>query len=371
MEDDCPSLHETQAQEHWHIHLEELFERVKKKVRYPGDVPEVSTTRETKEETKEEVLIEYILKKIEDSSRVKLINKQTMHVVVAGGKTGGEISSSVEMFSLLQGNWTPLIPMIEGRSDASSVLYNDQFIVTGGVTNQGQTNTMEILNVVNNSTTTWETISAQLAGKLAGHRSVVYNGRLIVIGGYDGDTSEYTNSITGISPISPYTSTQLNTMPHKIAYHGVAIFDNKILIVGGKDGLMGRSIFRSVYMYNITENSIEELAPLPYPVCEMATIKWGNDNVMIMGGVDWNLRPLNSVLMYKVSTKTYFLLPPMRYARKGCVAVVAGNNAIVMGGEGINGECLNSVEKFNFRNYEWEELPEMREGRHGATAVAY
>ncbi len=36
-------------------------------------------------------------------------------------------------------------------------------------------------------------------------------------------------------------------------------------------------------MYDIKKNKCEELAPLPYPVLNMATVKWA-DNVIVIGG---------------------------------------------------------------------------------------
>ena len=40
-----------------------------------------------------------------------------------------------------------------------------------------------------------------------------------------------------------------------------------------------------------------------YPVCEMATVKWGNENVMIVGGADRSYQPFNKVLMYNIKTQ--------------------------------------------------------------------
>ncbi len=93
------------------------------------------------------------------------------------------------------------------------------------------------------------------------------------------------------------------------------------------------SALRSVVMYDITKNECQELAPLPYSVFEMATVKWGDDNVMIMGGADSKGEPLNKVLMYNIKTQKSHMLPDMKYKRRGCVAVVVRDTVIVMGGK--------------------------------------
>ena len=102
------------------------------------------------------------------------------------------------------------------------------------------------------------------------------------------------------------------TLTQRRGFHGVAIFGDKILIVGGKESL-DKLGTKSVVMYNITKKACQELAPLPYPVCDMATVKWGDDNVMITGGVNSNNQTLNKVLMYNINTQKSHELPNMKY----------------------------------------------------------
>jgi hypothetical protein len=288
-------------------------------------------------------------------------------VVVAGG-TNLRAVNSVEMFSLATGTWTPLQPMRERRSGASSVIHNNQLFVVGGYFKS-----MEklLLNAVQaDQSIPWENVPAELPGRSHGHCSVVYNGRLLVIGGYDLDKSAYSDSITEISLVAPYTSKLLATMQQKRCYHGFAIFGDKILIIGGRKTSVCTSALTSVVMYDITKNKCQELAPLPYPMYKMATVKWGDDNVIVIGGGDSKNKPLNKVLMYNIKTQKSHMLPDMKYRRKGCVAAVVNDTVIVMGGkDDIN--CLKSVEHFRFNNYRWEELPEMHEVRSKATAVVY
>ncbi len=216
----------------------------------------------------------------------------------------------------------------------------------------------------------WENVPAKLPRKLAGHCSVVYNGRLIMIGGYDANKGACSDSITEISLVPPYTSKLLATMPQTRCRHCVAIFGDKIVIVGGRESGRSHSALTSVVMYDITKNECQELAPLPYPVSNMATVKWGGDNVMIMGGAhDSKGKPLNKVLMYNIKTQKSHMLPDMKYKRCGCVAAVVRDTVIVMGGKGEERNFLKSVERFRFDSYSWEELAEMPDARYGATAV--
>ena len=296
-------------------------------------------------------------------------------VVVTAGGTGNGRLKSVEMFSLEEKAWKPLQEMKEYRSGSSMVVHDSQkLLVSGGYISIGGIKSIETLSLNAariNQLITWEYTAGELPIPLWGHRSVVYNGRLLVIGGRDGDKREVTDSITEVSLFPPYTSKLLATMPQPRWLHGVAIFDDKILIVAGTQGPSCSTNLEAVLLYNITENEYQELAPLPCAVCEAAVIKWGGDNVMIMGGADKSGKSLNKVLMYNMKTQKSHELPDMKYKRRGCVAAVVKDTVIVMGGKDEKGNILKSVESFRFDSYSWQELPDMHEGRYFATAVVY
>jgi hypothetical protein len=292
-------------------------------------------------------------------------------VLVAGGWNGSEHLNSVEMFSLLNTTWTPLQPMTESRTRASSVVCNNNIFVIGGYDKLAGMKSIEKLSVnavqVDQSIT-WENVLAELHTRNDGHCSVVYNGQLITIGG--SNSSKGSDSIAEISLVPPYTSKLLATMPQARYEHGVAVFGDKILILGGSPSIWHhRGNLASVLLYDITKNECKELAALPYPVSEMATVKWGDDSVIIAGGVGSNAQPLNKVLLYNIKIQKSRMLPDMKYKRKGCVAAVVRDTVIVMGGMDERRKYLKSVECFRFDRYSWQELPEMQEARHWATAV--
>ena len=301
------------------------------------------------------------------------VDMDTQHkVVVAGGENGGHGLNSVEMFSLSSQTWIQLQPMRNRRSGASSTVYNNQVVVFGGRGSIGGiAKSIESLPtdaIHTDHSITWEKLTAELPGRLSGHCSVVYNGRLMVIGGYDADQRAYSDSITEISLIPSYTTELLATMLQSRRDHGVAVFGDKVVIVGGRSCFVD-SVLSSVVIYDITKNECKELEPLPYPVRDMATVKWGNDNLIIIGGADSEYKPLNKVVIYNVKTQMSHMLSDMKYKRAGCVAAVVSDTVIVMGGEDESGNALKSVESFRFDRYAWHELPEMHEARYCATAV--
>ena len=164
-----------------------------------------------------------------------------------------------------------------------------------------------------------------------------------------------------------YTVKTLSRMPEPRHDHCTEIFDDCLLIFGGRTTFTCRDNLSSVVLYDIKNNVCKQLAPLPYEVCMMATVRWG-DNVVVIGGIDKHCKALNTVIMYNVKTEQSHMLPPMRCKRSGCAAVVVENNIVVLGGYCQQG-ILKSVESFNFERYTWEELPEMSQVRHSHTAV--
>ena len=210
--------------------------------------------------------------------------------------------------------------------------------------------------------TYWSECPMKLPTKMVYHSSVLYNDKLMVTGGYP-----VSDKIHEVQVVPPYTVRTLSRMPEPRQGHCTEIFDDSLLIFGGRTSFTCRSNLSSVVLYDIKNNVCKQLAPLPYEVCMMATVRWG-DNVVVIGGIDKHCKALNTVIMYNVKTEQSHMLPPMRCKRSGCAAVVVGNNIVVLGGYGEQG-ILKSVESFNFERYTWEELPEMSQVRHSHTAV--
>jgi N-acetylneuraminic acid mutarotase len=235
-------------------------------------------------------------------------------VVVAGGdkKDSSELNS-VELFDSSTGTWSYLQPMKECRSSASAFVYNNQIIVSGGQVKSKRpplTNSMEALQNANQISplSTWNNFPAKLSGKLLSFSAVVYNDSLIVVGGITEDS--YSKIISEVSLVHPYAIKMLTKMPRSMGLHAVELFGDKIVIIGGRK----TRCINNVVMYDIKKNKCEELAPLPYPVQNMATVKWA-DNVIIIGGQERDFMALNTVIIYNVKTQQSYWLPPMIYKR--------------------------------------------------------
>jgi hypothetical protein len=303
--------------------------------------------------------------KIEENTR-KVRNTASgdkENIIVAG--SGG--TDSVEMFNWRQRTWSPLQSLPKKRYGANSFVYNNNVTIAGGNCS-GRVDDMIRMNINPNPDLSmhWSECPVKLPAKLAYHSSVLYNDHLIVTGGHNGNA--VSDCILDVQLVPPYTVKTLSRMPEPRQYHSTQLFDDNLLIVGGRTTGSDRDNLSSVVLYDIKKNECKQLAPLPYEVSWMATVRW-RDNIVVIGGADKRGKTLDTVIIYNVKTEQSHLLPSMRCKRFACAAVVIGNNIVVLGGNDERRRDLASVEAFNFETYSWQELPEMSEERWLSTAV--
>ena len=320
---------------------------------------------------KETVLekIERIEKKQEeittDVSGAASSGRENQHIFVAGGMG----RNSVEIFNYPQRLWSLLKPMPKNCSHASSFVYNNHVALVGGSFGGSAADVIRMnIHPIPDLSITWSDFAANLPAKMHAHSSEVYKDSVFITGGFNEDQRVFSDCIHEVELKPPYTVKLLSKMPEPRACHSTVLCDDKILVVGGRKNGGCKGNLSSVLSYDIKNNECQQLPELPYPVSDMATIKWG-ENVMIIGGSDKDGKALNKVIIYNVKTGNSHMLPPMLRKRKGCMAVVIENTIVVLGGRDEKLDDLKSVEGFSFDRYTWEKLPDMKNHRSWATAV--
>ena len=312
-----------------------------------------------------DVLIKMDGKMEENARKVRNAPSGDRETIIVAGGLGND---SVEMFNWRPITWSPLQNMAKKRWAATSFVYNNQVVIAGGLCGgPAYFDDMIRMNVdaYPDLTIHWSECPVKLPSKMAFHSSVLYNDKLMVTGGQDGNA--IFDNIHEVQVVPPYTVKTLSRMTEPRRDHSTEIFDDSLLILGGKTTYSDQSSLSSVILYDIKNNVCKQLTPLPYEVSRIATVRW-EDNVVVIGGVDKRGNRLNTVIMYNVKTEQSHMLPPMRCKRSGCTAVVVGNNIVVLGGWGDQGH-LKSVESFNFERNTWQELPGMSQARYWHTAV--
>ena len=215
----------------------------------------------------------------------------------------------------------------------------------------------------------WSKFPATMPVKRSAHKCVIYQDRLVVIGGFDNKKGKLSDGIDEVLLTPPHSTKSLvSRMPSRRRYHGAEIFGDKVVIVGGISSGSMMECLDSVLEYDVNTKKHRYLPPLPFAVTGMATVAW-RGKVILIGGVDRKSLRLDTVVMYDPKTGKSTMLPSMKHKREGCSAIVTGNVIVVMGGRNPKEKCLNSVEYFNFDSYSWQELPAMNEQRCYASTV--
>ena len=277
---------------------------------------------------------------------------------------GGNDENTAEVFDKISNSWIELKPMKVNRSSASSVLYNGSVLVTGGRSKYKDNRVTSSIEQCSFNTSPfippyWSHHAVKLPGPLREHCTMLYKDRLIVLGGDDGN--EFSDFIYEVQLQSPFNTKILAKLAsaRPMGGYGAVLVNDKTFIFGG--GKRNETATTNVTMYDITKNEFKELEPLPYGVCNMATVKYG-ENAILAGGSDrYDCRYgyKNTVISYNIKTQKSTELPPMKTARSECCAVVDGNSLVVMGGHGSHFGTLSSVEVFDFKTSTWSDLPSM------------
>ena len=291
----------------------------------------------------------------------------TKEIIIMGGKYDDRTLESVSIFKPNDGTYAELPPMDIPRHSASSCVYNNDVIITGGCHGEDGVDTIEILKI-NQRHRRRRKLSGKLPFKVSSHVTIVIQGKSLVVGGYNWDTNEVSKEIHEVSLAQPYPSKLLTTLPQPRHGHAAEIVNDKLFILGGLATSRDNDPHDSVMMYDFTTKTFKTCPPLPKPVCHMATVTWGN-KIIIVGGKDTNGEVLNDVIIYHTESGLSERLPSLKHKRCGSSAVIIDDVIVVFGGWNVEQENLNSVESFTMGSDGWKELPGMKEKRSYATVV--
>ena len=286
-------------------------------------------------------------------------------IFVLGGYDGKTRLNSVEYYSWPDNSWTLESALNEKRSVHSAFVHDRGIYVSGGRTGVKCTDSIESLNV-DDENLEWKP-QFKMPIKCNGHKMVCQENNVIQTGGRDGDN--VSDEIYEISLNPPHSTKLLTQMPEPRCNHGCEIIDNQVVVAGGRTSKYGDDAKNTVYAYDLNNNELKTLPPLPFPIADMATVSY-KGNMILIGGANEKYQTLNTVVTYNVKTGTIKILPCLNHKRAGCAAVIAGNVIVVMGGHDYETKTnLNSVECLDLSTNVWRELTPMTTQRSGHTAV--
>ena len=299
------------------------------------------------------------------------IANNSPEVIIIGGDKGPSqftIVNTVEIYNVASGKSTDLPPMNYPRVEAASCLFNNDVIVGGGYNGRFCTDNIEILQM-DVYPLRWELFGGKLPATLCSHSLIAYQDKLLVVGGINSTENRTSNTIYELSLVAPHPSKKLFKMLEARRNHSAEVIGDKLFVLGGTSTGLSPNAMDSIVSYDLTKIKSKRCKGLPYAVCGMSTVTWGN-MIIVIGGAHKSGMVMNDVIMYDTTTEKIDKMPSMVYKRYGSSAVIFGDIIYVLGGWNQEQGFLNSVECLTIGNDFWVELPIMKERRKLATAVA-
>ena len=99
-------------------------------------------------------------------------------------------------------------------------------------------------------------VPSKLPNKTTCHKCLVYEDRLIPIGGCDITELTVFDSIYEIFLIPPYSSKMVQRLPEPVCHHGAERFGNNIYIVGGTPTGYDRDLTDHVLKYDVNTRGV-------------------------------------------------------------------------------------------------------------------
>ena len=294
-------------------------------------------------------------------------NNEPEIIIMGGWNYAGTILNSVEIYNIARLMSAMLPSMNQPRVEAASCVFNKDVIVSGGFDGRACTDSIEILKM-DQHPLQWRMFEGKLPVKLSSHSLIVYQDRLLIIGGMNMSENKTSNAVYELLVVPPYSSKRLFRMLQATRNHGSELVNDKLFVLGGTLTGLSKDAIDSVVSYEFAKNERKRLEALPYCVCGMSTVTW-RTMIIVIGGADKNDQVLNDVIMYETVTGQSKKLPSMIHRRYGSSAVIMDEVVYVVGGWNQRHGYLNSVECLTIGNDRWIELPGMRENRRLPTAV--
>jgi N-acetylneuraminic acid mutarotase len=220
-----------------------------------------------------------------------------------------------------------------------------------------------VLEVVRFDGVAWATVTELPGNGLNAPASVFLDGRIVVVGGFDGvsnvptaDVRAYDVASDGWEPLAP--------LPAPRGGHGIAVLDGKIHVLGGGNS---RSTIADHSVYDPATDAWGERAPLPRPEGSPAVVAFGG-RLWAIGGRSGRA-DYGDVDVWDPTTDAWKAGPAIE-PRGTAGAVVYQDAIFLFGGESQELEaCLDEVLRLDADASEWKAVAALPTPRNYARAV--
>jgi len=213
-------------------------------------------------------------------------------IYVIGGKDASENPVNTVFCSVIGsdgaiGNWAETTPLPANLFAHTAVVSGERVYVTGGWNGANTSKLTYYALFDSNGLGNWEPASARLPTGLDLHSAVAYNGRIYVMGGWDGyqivKTVYFASIETDGDILNWYPTTDL---PQPVYRHSSVVYDGRIYVMGGRT--VGNKPLDTVYIATLAGGGVGawiETTPLPKKLYYQSAFV-SNGKIYVMGGYD-------------------------------------------------------------------------------------
>ena len=186
----------------------------------------------------------------------RMLNTPREDILIAGGcESVTKLHKCVEIYSWEKNGWFEVSQMNKKHSGASSFIYNYQVFVVGGAGCKA----IGTLNL-NELPLKWMKYPGKLPSSCLYHQIVVYQQRVIHIGGYEG-----LNSFDVISELQLTSPVTMKSCAKYLSHGNLTVLRFlKIKSQFWEERIRGVSLPK--------KNECKKMPPLPHPLTQMATV---------------------------------------------------------------------------------------------------
>jgi Galactose oxidase, central domain/Kelch motif len=269
-------------------------------------------------------------------------------VLVAGGISNPtSVTATAELYDPATGTWSLTGDLNSTRFwHSATLLSNGKVLIAGG--HGGQDGPRGSAELYDPASETW-TITGSLfntgrAGRMMHTATLLQNGKVLVVGGIDGDDFEVGFSSAELYDIDTGTWSAADSLRTNRALHTATLLQNGLVLVVG-----GSNFWDSAEQYDPVTNTWSHGGTLirSNRSSHTATLLPAG-RVLIAGGYADNLQSLNSAELYKLGTGTWSTTASLQTARSSHTATPLQNGKVLIaGGFDSASASLNSAELYD------------------------
>jgi N-acetylneuraminic acid mutarotase len=275
-------------------------------------------------------------------------------VLVTGGWQGtvssGNAVASAELYDPGAGTWSTTGSMANARYlHTATFLPNGKVLVAGGTTNDGTTS-LSSAELYDPATGTFSPTGSMNSGRWIHLATLLPNGKVLVAGGWQG-TSSAGHAIASAELYDPATGTWSPTTPMSVARdaHTLTLLPNgRVLAIGGYDGT---NILNTAEVYDPTAGTWSATGSMAVTRVGHADVLLSSGKVLVAGG-NGSTGSGTSAELYDPVAGTWSVAGSMATSRYWFTMTLLSNNGAVLVAGGSNYPGSDPFGKFGMVNSE-------------------